>query len=97
MSGTKSLPGAIFLSSLLVCMIWGFGSSLTVQWPGFALLGLAALILGITNLRNLSRKSDLFGGLCLLSGLALSGYILVRGLTSPVPYFAREDLALAAV
>lgn len=87
----------LFLIGLSLCGLFGFGASLTFQWPGFLVLGLAALLSGWKVCRKMEKTRSDPSKVCLAAGGALAAYVLVRGVCSPVTYLAREDLALAGV
>ncbi|NNE94245.1 MAG: O-antigen ligase family protein [Verrucomicrobiales bacterium] len=89
----RYLTFILLAAGLLVTGIVATSTSMTFQWPGFVLLG-AAAIASITLLfRGRPRGASL---VCLLTALVMTGYFLGRALNSPVAYFAREDAALAA-
>lgn len=84
---------AVFLFGLLLTGVLGTETRLLFFWPGAVVLGLAGLLATLQwRLRVLFPPSDL----CLLSALACTGYLAVRGLMSPVAVYAREDLYVLA-
>ncbi|MEM7147848.1 MAG: O-antigen ligase family protein [Verrucomicrobiota bacterium] len=82
---------AIFLLGILVTGMLGTGTAMLFAWPGYFLVGLAA-VAGVFAWRRGGgpRANDL----CLLTAVLLVGYLVARALTSPVSYLAREDLLL---
>jgi len=61
------------------------------QWPTYMLFGVAA----VTTLLLIKRRPKSAPGLwCLVSTLLLSVYVIGRAAVSPVPYFARMDIAM---
>ncbi len=63
------------------------GKALLFQLPSYAVIAVAIVIGCIA----LSRSSAPDGA-CLCSALLFGGYVCIRALTSPAPYFARADL-----
>ncbi len=63
------------------------GKELVFCLPSYSLIALAALVAFFT-LRS-DGSADLF---CLFSSALFFGYIVIRALTSPAPYFASSDL-----
>ena len=87
----QKLALILFFLGLFVAGLLGTETRLLFFWPGCALLGLAGFIAVLRwKLRVSFQPSD---G-CLLTALALAGYIGWRVWVSPVEVFAREDAAV---
>ena len=85
----KVLTIVFFLLGLLVVGTLATETRLLFFWPGCALLGVAALCMLASGGWRLSyTPSDICMGLALLFGL----FMLLRGFTSPVMVYAREDV-----
>lgn len=67
------------------------GPHLAFALPAYALLGITAL-LSLAQFRRQRSGADPY---CILSAVALSGYIQFRALLSPYPYFADQEFLLA--
>lgn len=95
----ERLAFTVFLASVTLCALLGFGTSMTFLWPGYLLVGLSALL----TVPLLFRKKDSSASrtvpstICLAAGTTLAGYLVLRGSLSPVAYLAREDMALVAI
>ncbi len=76
----------------LVTGIVATGTAMTFQWPGYVLLGTAALASVTILFKGQSRGAS---ATCLLAGLGMTVFVVQRAVTSPVTYLAREDAALA--
>lgn len=78
----------IFLAAMAVieCLIGG--TRLLYSLPAYAILGVGAL----ASLRDFRRLKVQPGALCLAASGVFFGYLIVRGLTSPVPYLAARDV-----
>ncbi len=87
----QKLALILFLLGLFVTGLLGTETRLLFFWPGCALIGLAGLI---AVLRWKVKVSFQPSDWCLLTVLALSGYIGWRAWTSPVEVYAREDGAI---
>ncbi|WP_395746390.1 O-antigen ligase family protein [Prosthecobacter sp.] len=87
----QKLAFILFLLGLFVTGLLGTETRLLFFWPGCLLLGLAGLVAVLRwKLRVSFQPSD---G-CLLSMLALAGYVGWRAWVSPVEVYAREDGAV---
>ena len=87
----KMLASVLLLLGFLAAGVLGTDTELLFLWPGAALLGLAAVVAGISwRMRIYSAPSDL----CLLSVIIFVGYMLGRGLLSPVSSHARVDIVM---
>ena len=79
--------------SMLLAGALATETRMLLQWPAFVGLGaLGALLV----LRWRAQLSSPPSDLCLAAAALFAGYVVVRGLTSPVAYFAREDISLVA-
>ncbi len=81
------LLGLAMLSSTVL----GVGTKLVFQYPGYIVLGIGS-VLSLFAWRK--RSKFLPGYFCLLTTLLFVAYIVMRGIFSPVDYFAREDIML---
>ena len=92
------LAFSVFLAGVTVCAVLGFGTSMTFSWPGYLALGLSALLAVPMGLRkpNPAAARAAPAAACLAAGMALAGFVMLRGFFAPVAYLAREDIALAA-
>ena len=87
----KMLASVFLLLGFLAAGVLGTDTELLFLWPGAALLGLAAVVAGISwRMRIYSAPSDL----CLLSVVVFVGYMVGRGLLSPVSSHARVDIVM---
>lgn len=87
----QKLAFILFLLGLFVTGLLGTETRLLFFWPGCFLLGLAGLVAVLRwKLRVSFQPSDW----CLLSVLALAGYVGWRAWVSPVEVYAREDGAV---
>jgi O-antigen ligase/Flp pilus assembly protein TadD len=87
----QKLALILFLLGLFVTGLLGTETRLLFFWPGCFLLGLAGLIAVLRwKLRVSFQPSDW----CLLTMLALTGYMGWRAWVSPVEVYAREDGAV---
>lgn len=87
----QKLALILFLLGLFVTGLLGTETRLLFFWPGCALIGLSGLIAVLRwKLRVTFQPSDF----CLLSVLALAGYVGWRAWVSPVEVYAREDGAV---
>lgn len=99
------LCGWLLIAGLLISGAIGTGTDMTWQWPGYLLLGAAALCgvfaggwrqslsLPLPGGNAVSRSR--FGDICFALAAIFCGYVVLRALASPVAYFGREDAALA--
>lgn len=87
----QRLAFILFLIGLFVTGLLGTETRLLFFWPGCALIGLAGLI---AVLRWKVKVSFQPSDWCLLTVLALAGYVGWRAWTSPVEVYAREDGAI---
>lgn len=84
----QKLALILFLLGLFVTGLLGTETRLLFFWPGCALIGLAGLVAVLRwKLRVSFQPSDW----CLLTMLALAGYVGWRAWVSPVEVYARED------
>ena len=87
----QKLALILFLLGLFVTGLLGTETRLLFFWPGCALIGMAGLIAVLRwKLRVSFQPSDW----CLLTVLALAGYVGWRAWVSPVEIYAREDGAI---
>ncbi len=87
----QKLALIFFLFGLFVTGLLGTETRLLLFWPGCALIGLAGLIAVLRwKLKVSFQPSDW----CLLTVLALAGYVGWRAWVSPVEVYAREDGAV---
>lgn len=87
----QKLALILFLLGLFVTGLLGTETRLLFFWPGCLLIGLAGTIAVLRwKLRVSFQPSDW----CLLTTLALAGYVGWRAWTSPVEVYAREDAAV---
>lgn len=87
----QKLALIFFLLGLFVTGLLGTETRLLFFWPGCALIGLAGLLAVLRwKLRVSFQPSDW----CLLTVLALAGYVGWRAWVSPVEVYAREDGAI---
>ncbi len=78
----------LFLLGLLACGTLATETRLLFFWPAALLIGASAVVLILAGKWKLpAAPSDL----CLLTALLFGGYLVVRGLSSPVIAYARED------
>lgn len=78
----------LFLLGLFVTGLLGTETRLLLFWPGCALIGVAGLVAMLQwRLRVSFQPNDR----CLLTVLALAGYVSWRAWVSPVEVYARED------
>lgn len=87
----QKLALILFLLGLFVTGLLGTETRLLFFWPGCALLGAAGLL---AVLRWRLKVSFQPNDWCLLSVLALAGYVGWRAWASPVEVYAREDAAV---
>ena len=87
----RLLPLVLFLIGYAILAVIGTRTKMVFQWPSYMLFGLAAVATLISFRRQL-RASP--GTLCLVSMLLLTGYVVIRALTSPVSYFARMEITM---
>lgn len=87
----QKLALIFFLLGLFVTGLLGTETRLLFFWPGCALIGAAGLLAVLRwKLKVSFQPSDV----CLLSMLALAGYVGWRAWVSPVEVYAREDAAV---
>ncbi|MBB5032833.1 O-antigen ligase family protein [Prosthecobacter vanneervenii] len=87
----QKLALIFFLLGLFVTGLLGTETRLLFFWPGCLLLGMAGVVAVLQwRLRVRFQPSDW----CLLTMLALAGYVGWRAWTSPVEIYAREDGAV---
>jgi tetratricopeptide (TPR) repeat protein len=87
----QKLALILFLLGLFVTGLLGTETRLLFFWPGCLLIGLAGLVAVLRwKLRVSFQPSDW----CLLTVLALAGYVGWRAWVSPVEVYAREDGAV---
>ena len=87
----QKLAFIFFLLGLFVTGLLGTETRLLFFWPGCLLLGMAGFVAVLRwKLRVRFQPNDW----CLLSMLALAGYVGWRAWTSPVEVYAREDGAV---
>lgn len=87
----QKLALILFLLGLFVTGLLGTETRLLFFWPGCALIGLAGVVAVLRwKLRVSFQPSDW----CLLTMLALAGYVGWRAWVSPVEVYAREDGAI---
>lgn len=73
--------------ALMALQLSFLGKALLFQLPSYALIAVATLLACITLPWKLADNR-----ICLGTAVAFAGYICIRALTSPAPYFARSDL-----
>jgi len=89
--GMQKLVLILFLLGLFVTGLLGTETRLLFFWPGCALIGLAGLLAVLRwKLRVSFQPSDW----CLLTVLALAGYVGWRAWETPVEVHAREDAVM---
>lgn len=89
----RAAVAILFLAGIILVGMVGTTASMSAIWPAYGLVGLAgALSIGLI---FRSPGFALPRG-AVLAVVALSAYVLARGATSPVAYFAREDRAVLA-
>ena len=90
----KWLPGilyGVFLATMLVAGLIATETRSLLQWPAFVGFGaLGALLLIRWKAKLQSPPADL----CLAAAVLFTGYIVIRGIMSPVAYYAREDISV---
>ena len=87
----QKLALILFLLGLFVTGLLGTETRLLLFWPGCMLIGLAGVVAVLRwKLRVSFQPSDW----CLLTVLALAGYVGWRAWMSPVEVYAREDAAI---
>ena len=92
----------LLIGGLLLSSVVGTGTDMTWQWPGYLLLGAAAVcaIFGSGWRRQMpgpqmvANPPPRMADVCLLLMAIFCGYVAVRAWCSPVSYFGREDAAL---
>ena len=92
----------LLISGLLVSSLIGTGTDMTWQWPGYLLLGAAALcglLVGgwrrkSPDAQSVVNPTSRIADLGLLMAAVFCGYIALRAWISPVAYFGREDAML---
>ncbi|MEM9282305.1 MAG: O-antigen ligase family protein, partial [Verrucomicrobiota bacterium] len=82
-----------FLAGLAVIGMVGTSTSMTFIWPGYFLIGLAAVFSLGSLFRNATFKLSPW---TIVPMFTLFAYFMIRASESPVAYFAREDAALIA-
>lgn len=81
----------LLLLGFLLTGVLGTDTELLFFWPGCVLIGLAGVLATVNwRMRVYSAPSDW----CLLSVVLLAGYLVARGMTSPVAAYAREDVVM---
>ncbi len=93
------LSGWLLIAGLIVSSMIGVGTDMTWQWPGYLLIGAAALCAvfagGWRQPKLDNQPSRTLPNACLIAAAMLCTYVVARALTSPVAYFGREDAVLA--
>lgn len=90
---SRTARAASFLTILLVAIalvslqLSFLGRALLFQLPGYAILGVATLLACAALQWKVPADRA-----CLYSAALFGGYLCIRALTSPAPYFARADL-----
>ncbi|PAW65104.1 MAG: hypothetical protein B9S36_00980 [Verrucomicrobiia bacterium Tous-C2TDCM] len=93
-SNWRSAVLVVFLVGMVLIGMVGTSASMTFLWPGYGVLGLAAVLsVGLI----LEESPFSLPRAATFSLLALCGYLLVRASDSPVAYFAREDASLVVM
>ena len=86
--GSIAICGIFLAASFAVIQMLIGGTRLLFSLPAYALLGAMAILA----LLSLGRPRPQPNQVCLLSSAVFFGYVLVRGILSPVDYLARPDV-----
>jgi len=83
---------ALAAAALLLLQLGIGGARLVYALPAFMLAGLAGLVtVALRGVEQVAPRRS-----CLVAALALGGYVIARGLASPVEMLARQDVFTAA-
>jgi len=93
------LSGWLLILGLITTGTIGVGTDMTWLWPGYLLIGAAAVCAafagGWRRPRLENQPSNAVPNVCLIAAATLCAYVVLRAAISPVAYFGREDAALA--
>jgi O-Antigen ligase len=92
MQSWRIIVMVVFVSGILVTGLLGTSTAMTFAWPGYLLLGAAAI--GAMGLL-FCKVTFAVPRYTLLLALVALGYLAIRATDSPVTYLARADIALA--
>ena len=93
----------LLIAGLLLSSVIGTGTDMTWQWPGYLLLGVAAICAVLVsgwrrqapNAQVVANPAPRMADVCLVLAAIFCACVAVRAWYSPVAYFGREDAALA--
>ena len=87
----RLIAAVLLVLGVLVSGVLATDTEMLFFWPGCALLGAAGVLAAVNwRMRVYSAPSDL----CLLSVVLLAGYLVSRGLWSPVASYARVEIMM---